>query len=271
MRSQKSKTALLISLIISITIVFHYTGLLQGAEHMLRGLVSPASQAVYNWSVEINNEKQEFTSVDELEQAYRDLKHLYAENVVDKTTLERVQEENVSLKEQLTFVTKERYSHISTEVIGKNIDPLGSTLILAAGSTAGIAVGNPVIIGNGVLIGKIYRVEEDMSVVRLIDDTQSKIAATVFSQSRSIGVVEGGYGLSTRMNFIPQNENINAGDVIITSGLEAGVPRGLVIGTIQAIQKEPYEPFQSALLAPVLDLHYITVATVLIQPSSEQQ
>lgn len=124
-------------------------------------------------------------------------------------------------------------------------------------------VGNPVVVGIGVLIGRISRATPETSIVRLLDDNQSKVAATLLNEEKSIGVVEGGYGISIRMNFIPQNEAITIGDTIITSGLEDGVPRGLTIGTVETFEKEPYQPFQSAVVVPPKNFNWITSVSII--------
>jgi rod shape-determining protein MreC len=100
--------------------------------------------------------------------------------------------------------------------------------------------------------------------VRLLNDNSSKIGATILNTDRSLGVVEGGYGLSVKMNFIPRNEIVKVGDIIVTSGLEAGMPRGLLIGSVTAIENETYRPFQAALLLPGTDLSKLSIVSILI-------
>ena len=65
----------------------------------------------------------------------------------------------------------------------------------------------------------------------------------LLNQDRSIGIIEGGFGLTIRMTFIPQQEIVEIGNIIVTSGLEKNVPRGLVIGEVASVEKEPFEPF----------------------------
>ena len=66
------------------------------------------------------------------------------------------------------------------------------------------------------------------------------------------------------MNFIPRNETVNIGDLITTSGLEDGVPRGLVIGKIAALENEAYKPFQQAIITPTANLDKIFLINVII-------
>lgn len=64
------------------------------------------------------------------------------------------------------------------------------------------------------------------------------------------GVLEGDRGLSMAIDLIPQAEQLSPGDIIVTSGIEPGVRRGLVVGTVEKISKRTQDPFQSAAVAP---------------------
>ena len=164
----------------------------------------------------------------------------------------------------MSFIQESNYNSIGAIVIGKSIEPSRNSIIINRGKVDGIKIGYPVISDSGVLVGKIIRVEEKISIVELINDQQSKVAATVMNNERSIGIVEGGYGLSIQMNFIPQNEFIPTGETIVTSGLEKNIPYGLLIGTVEAVEKEAYQPFQRAIISPIINLERIKIVSVLI-------
>jgi rod shape-determining protein MreC len=126
-----------------------------------------------------------------------------------------------------------------------------------------------VIVDNGLLVGKISHVELRSAIVQLLTDNKSKIAATVMNSQKSIGVVEGGYEISVQMNLIPQHELVSIGDMIITSGLETQIPRGLLIGRVEAIKKEIYQPFQQAVLTPLAPLESLTTVLVITHTTNE--
>ncbi len=182
---------------------------------------------------------------------------------VESARLTQLDLENNELRTQLNFLKKTEH-HVGATVIGRALDPIGTSIIIDRGETDGIILNRPVIINNGYFIGKISRVDKHTSVVRLISDYQSKTAATVDNRDKSLGVVEGGFGLTVRLNLIPQNEVIRPGDVVITSGLEPDLPRGLAIGTVEVVEKKPQEPFQQAIIKPSADLHALTVVSVIL-------
>jgi rod shape-determining protein MreC len=66
------------------------------------------------------------------------------------------------------------------------------------------------------------------------------------------------------MQFVPRNEIIHIDDQIITSGLEKGIPRGLLIGRVAEVENEAYQGFQKITLVPATDLAKLNLVTVLI-------
>ncbi len=264
MRNPLFKTLISILVIIGFTIGFHFLGWLRPVENSLRSIIEPGSKLLYNISIKLKENNLPFRSADEFIAQYKKLDAEVEEYKQKATQFDRLREENYDLREQLKFFASSTADHLGAEVIGKNIEPLANTIVLSRGEKDGVKVGDPIIVNNGILVGKIFRVENDISIARLINDHQSKVASTVLNQNKSIGLVEGGYGISVRMNFIPQNEIIAPGDVVITSGLEEQIPRGLIIGTVQTVEKEAYEPFQKAVLTPGVDLDKIFMASILI-------
>lgn len=265
MRSPHIKTLISIVIIIAFTSGLHFLGWLRPVENVLRSIIQPGSKVLYNLSIKIKQDGLPFENADQFVSSYNKLTAQVEEYRQKAVQFDRLSEENKILRDSLHFFTSTTYANVGAEVIGKNIESFANTIVLSRGEKDGVAVGNPVIVGEGILVGKIFRVEKDVSIARLINDQQSKVAATVLNQSKSIGLVEGGYGISVRMNFIPQNELIAPGDVVITSGLEEQTPRGLLIGTVQTVEKEAYEPFQKAVLTPDVDLDKIFMVSILIK------
>ncbi|HTX86704.1 MAG TPA: rod shape-determining protein MreC, partial [Candidatus Nanoarchaeia archaeon] len=81
---------------------------------------------------------------------------------------------------------------------------------------------------------------------------------------RTIGVTDGNLGLTINMDYIPQMEQINLGDLAVTSGLEPNIPRGLLIGQVAKVDKGSNDIWQSANIQPAADLNNLTIVSVLI-------
>jgi rod shape-determining protein MreC len=258
MQKSKKKTFIAVSSIIILIIVFHFLGILNPFENFIKSALNLGVAPLYKIGVNINDKQNQSFVCYDLQQELSELK-------IDRAKLTLLEDENNQLKEQLAFFENKKYDHVGAKVIGKDYELFGNSIILNKGSNDGIEEGDPVIVSNGVLVGKVLKVDETTSVVRLLSDNQSRVAATLTNKDKSIGLIEGGYGISIRMNLIPQNEMINIGDIVITSGLEEKIPRGLLIGSVEAVEKEPYQPFQRAVLTPLSVLEKVFLVSVIIQ------
>lgn len=255
---------LTISAAFILLLLAHYMGFLNAPENFLRWAISPIIKTIYQVENKTKNLYANFFGSQNIyfenEQCQAKLKQLF----LDQTELAILREENKTLRAETNFA-KSQPQKVMAEIIGQGADNVSDSVIINRGSAAGIAAGDPVIVENGFLLGKIARTENNISIVRLITDNRSKIAASVANQDKTQGFVEGEHGLSIKMKMIPQDENAQIGDIVITSGGEQTVPRGLIIGKIESIQKELYEPFQSANLRPLTDLNKANIVTVLLQ------
>ncbi len=172
--------------------------------------------------------------------------------VLENARLRSLEQENQEMRELLEVQERARYQFVPAQVIGKTPEVETQALLLDRGSADGVTVGMPVVASDGFLLGKISQASEHTSVVVLVTDSRSRVAATVLNNDRTLGYVEGGGGLGMSFRLIPQHEFVATGDTVVTSGLEAGVPRGLVIGRVGRVSREPQEPFQTAVVNQVI-------------------
>ncbi|GAJ07137.1 unnamed protein product, partial [marine sediment metagenome] len=59
--------------------------------------------------------------------------------------------------------------------------------------------------------------------------------------------------LSLFLDLVPQDKEINRGDLIITTSL-SGLPKNLLIGKVETIKKSDISPIQKADVSPFFDL-----------------
>ena len=233
----------------------HALGWLAPLEEKLRSSLWPVSRLAYSLDAGADRVR------DGREEKYQTL-------AVEEARQKLLEEENQELRAQLDFLQARSYRSIGADVIGKSTDPNRQTRWINRGALDGVALDQPVVAHAGILVGKIIQVEEPAAVVQLLTDHQSRVAATVANRDQSLGIIEGGYGISMRMNLIPQNETVTVGEAVVTSGLESRIPRGLVIGTIEAVEKEAYQPFQRASITPLVKGEKIRVVSVILGVSS---
>lgn len=233
-------------------------------ENLLQSGLTPISSIIYNSKNNLSNKYAAFNQ-------RRQLSDLYQKCLADNKTIaiqsiqiETLQQENDKLKPAANFKTNTKHQLVTANIVGKTTNNIERLLITDVGEAEQIEIGQAVIAQAGVLVGRVAKVEKNISLIRLINDNQSKIAATIINKQKSLGVVEGGYGLSVRMNLIPRDEVVMLGDKIITSGLDTNIPRGLLIGEVAVSENEAYQPFQQAILTPAIDLAKLSTISIII-------
>lgn len=158
--------------------------------------------------------------------------------------------ENEALKTALGYREKSGLSPLLSRVVSETDDDVFHGLVIDRGSDDGIRPGQAVIAGEGLIIGKILSTKPTTATVLLLSDTRSRLAVTVQGDTGTAGTLEGDRGLSTVIKLIPQTTKLAPGNTVITSGIEAGIPRGLIVGVIDKVTQHSQDPFQSATVVP---------------------
>jgi len=230
----------------------------------LRTGFSLLQRPLYNAGISINE------TIDELDLSKQDLITQNNELntrltalALEQAELNSLRQENESLKILLGYIEKEQYEYVTTQAVSRINKLREDKIIIDKGSNEGITVGNPVIIEDGIIIGKISEVSLQFSTVSLLTDWGNQLASTIQNTDKTIGLIEGGAGGLLEMNYIPQDNEIHTNDIVITSGLEESIPRGLIVGLINDVVKDENQPFQQAVVEPLADLQHITIMTVI--------
>jgi rod shape-determining protein MreC len=130
------------------------------------------------------------------------------------------------------------------------------------GSAAGIAVGMPVIVSEGILVGKVEEVSDYSAKISLLTNSSSIVNA-VDLNTEAKGVVRGEYGLGIILDLVSQADVLNEGDDVITSGLGGNYPRGLLIGRIQEFGFTADKLFQQAVIMPKVKYSELQMVAVI--------
>jgi len=179
-----------------------------------------------------------------------------------------IYQENIRLKEQLDFSKTLKYRRIPAQISGRDPNNLFSALVINKGSMAGVSNDMTVVAwqnGAQALVGKIIQTGALESLVMPIFDVNSLVSCR-FSVSRFEGIVEG-QGSSENsliMKFIPRRarDEINIGDIVVTSGMGGIYPAGINLGRVSSINILEYETTLEVDVLPMIDfsrLEYVFV------------
>lgn len=241
----------------------HYIGVLSPIERLLVSATKPVMRLTYGVSNSVGSGYLDFRTKQELLAENKELKDDLNTLLKEKNKYLTEREENEFLRSQLKFTQTRENEFIIANVIGKNVDNIQNTLVLDKGEKDGVLEGQPVLADEGVLVGKINKVTKNSSFVLLVNDDLSRVATKIKSQTKTMGVVEGEYGLGIKMKLIPQTEIVNEGDLVVTSGLEPLVPADLIIGQVERVFNEPEELFQEVSINSQVDFNKITMVNII--------
>ena len=157
--------------------------------------------------------------------------------------------------------TLDKYQKVGASVINRNPNSWYQTLTLNRGSKDGVAVDDPVI-GDLGLIGKVVSVSATTAEVLLILDGEGQVSALVRSSSGNgtFGIVQGNYKRSSRLTpegnlqmLFRREDNVNAGDLVLTAGIGGVYPKDVPIGKVVNIQLDPTGLLKTAFVEPLVN------------------
>jgi len=150
--------------------------------------------------------------------------------------LHEMQLENQRLRELLAYTRTTPSTEIVGRVIGINPSPHFLSFRMDRGEKEGVRVGMPVVTPAGI-VGRVVRTVTHASDVMLASDPRSHVAAVVQrSRVRATVVGAGGGKLLSVMNVLRADDVVD-GDIVVTSGTDGIFPAGLMVGTIQNVQR----------------------------------
>ncbi len=147
-------------------------------------------------------------------------------------------------------------------VIGRDPSPFLHYVIINRGSNDGILRGMPVVTNQG-LIGRVDAVIADAARVQLITDPASSVNVRLQNAGTEASLVGSVTGDVT-LELIPQDVNVQPGDLVLTSGLGGGYPPDLIIGQVVNVRSRDFDLFQQATVQPVVDFNHLEIVLVIV-------
>jgi rod shape-determining protein MreC len=169
--------------------------------------------------------------------------------------------ENMRLRRLLDFKATIQVDTVAAQVVLHDLTGWFQTLIVDKGFRDGIAPDMPVVNDEGI-VGRVLDVSDRYSRVLLITDPGSSVDAIV-QRNRVRGVLSGKDGTSCVLKYVRGNLDVQVGDLIITSGKDGVFPKGLRLGVVQGIIKDPVDLFQRIEVKPLVRLGALEELLVL--------
>jgi rod shape-determining protein MreC len=155
---------------------------------------------------------------------------------------------------------------LGARVVGRTPDYLANTVYIDRGWTSGISVDDAVLVKNGIA-GRVVLVSSNHSQVQLITNADAS-SGVMIEQSRAPGVLKGSGSPLLTLEYISNTEQVNAGDTVVSSGLDGIYPKGLPVGKVTVSQKgrSGFRSIQVEASADLIRLEEVVVITGRVRP-----
>jgi len=269
MKSIKLKRANILVAGIFLLIILSFFGMFGGFGTVITWVSAPFQYAYQAISRGINGFYNERANQPDAEARMLELEAELKNLAIDYVELSALREENELLKKQINYLETEDYRVSAAKVLTYVNSPNEKILIINKGSNDALEEGQPVVSGEGFIVGRVSKVQNRIAEVRLITDPRSKIPVKVLGEDKTIGIASGSYGSILKMELIPNQEKIFANDLVVTSNLELNMPPDLIVGLINEIHIAGNEPFKSALVEPMADFYNLRTVSVIISYNND--
>lgn len=226
------------------------------------GFIGPVASKIAFAAQEAVNFGKSFVKIGSLSRAVRLLEEKNAGLETISARLQAVEDENKILREQLQLLPRAKYNLASAEVISTAKDGIKEALIINKGSSQGIKEGMPVIINEGIVIGRVAKTDSYTSAVILLNDSDFRLVATV-QGTKAQGLLRGNKNVDISLEEVPRNQEIRIGDKVVTTGLDGLFPPDLLVGFVRTIDSPENQIFQNAKINSPANFNHLRIVSVI--------
>lgn len=185
----------------------------------------------------------------------RALREILADVRLEKVRAQELYLENqrltrlLSLRQSLPQSVKRS---VHARVIGRQSTPASRSVLLDKGRREGLRSHLLVLFEKSV-VGKIVEVGPSFARAALINDPDARLGV-IIQRTRQEGVLYGTASGECRVKYLSADIEVKPGDFVETAGFGAHYPKGLPVGKVTRVWKEPGQIYQVALIKPLADL-----------------
>jgi len=172
-------------------------------------------------------------------------KSRHTENLLLKAQLQKftsLQAENIRLRSLLKSSRKLSDQMLIAETIAVDLDPYKRQIVINKGQLNGVYSGQPILDAHGIM-GQIIHPGLPSSTAILITDPSHAIPVQVNRNGLRTVLYGTGAANYLEVQNLPNNADIETGDLLITSGLGGRFPEGYPVAVVINIKRDPGQPF----------------------------
>lgn len=189
---------------------------------------------------------------------------LRQENDALKLQLSRLQSKAAEADRLVTLLNFRRLNRevpmLGARVIGASADAGSQTVFVDRGERDGIRRNMAVITPDGV-VGKVSESFSNSAQVLLLTDKDSGVGA-MLAESRIQRPVGGSGEPLLQLKYVTNDDTVNVGERVVTSGMDRIFPKDLPVGTVAEVK--PGNPFRLIRVRPAANLERLEEVLVLL-------
>ncbi|MFM9880133.1 MAG: rod shape-determining protein MreC [Burkholderiaceae bacterium] len=218
--------------------------LVQPLRSSLAALLYPAQWLVLQPVRAMRQGAGYLSDLDQAQQAERAARAQLAAQSLKANQVDLLTLENARLRQLLLLHEKIATPSLAAEVLYDAADAYTRKVIIDKGAVQGIEAGSPVIDEGGVL-GQVTRVHPLVSEVTLVIDRDQAIPVlNTRTGARSVAYGDPlTLGGSLELRFMGGNADVQAGDLLATSGVDGVYPPGLPVATVNRVERRADSAF----------------------------
>lgn len=160
--------------------------------------------------------------------------------------LETLQAENIRLRNLLDSSVRIRERVLVAEIMSVDLAPFSRQIVVNKGSLNDVYEGQPMIDANGVM-GQIVRVNPLTSTAMLVSDPSHALPVAVNRNGLRAIAIGTGTANNLEIAYLPNNADIQVGDLLVTSGLGGRFPANYPVAKVTEVERNPSKPFLKVL------------------------
>lgn len=262
-RSNRAVFLIVCLLITAALIVTSQTGLLSPIEDLASTPLNAVSGIFNRVALTISDNINRLSDVQSLQRRIADLESALALYQSELVELREIESDYARLSSLLEYRNTVRAQEtVTADVIGVDVGSGLRTIAINRGTRDGIAVGMPVVTGQG-LVGRVIQVSANAARVMLVTEPSSSVSARL-QTTRVEGAVVGLASGNLRMDLIPLDSQVREGDLVLTSGLGGNFPPDIVIGVVTSVRPSERGLYQEAQVRSLINfdtLEFVLVVT----------
>jgi len=201
----------------------------------------------------------------------REVGQLQTENAqlrADVVGLAEARAENERLRRLIHYEEGNPGPKVVARVLGINPDPNRLTLRIDRGEGDGVRRGQAVVTADGV-VGQVLRATASAADVLVAFDPNCRLGGRVQRTRARVGVSGAGEDQALKLEYLLRSEDLEEGDLVVTSGTDGVYPPGLVVGRVTGVQRQTSGMFLNAGILPAVNFTRVEEVVVLApQPAA---